>query len=112
MLFRRGYFFHLFVVLFFLSLFTTFFTIKSLLGLDDEVVLQYLRRVEVRKDAKTISETVKMEKRRGLLQEIFMQRTGCSTWEEAETEFFSHVHVVDEFLGKLFTIHFERKQRS
>lgn len=54
------------------------------MGFEEVVVLQYLRRVEVREDYKKVFEAVKREKKRTILRNIFQEKTKCSTWEEAE----------------------------
>lgn len=73
---------------------------KALLGFEEVVVLQYLRRVEVREDYKKVFEAVKREKKRTILRNIFQEKTKCSTWEEAENLYEPYVSIVDDYIGK------------
>jgi hypothetical protein len=44
---------------------------------------------------------VEREKRRSVLQQVFVDRTGCSSWEEAERAYRDYTHVVDNFIGMI-----------
>ncbi|XP_062595971.1 uncharacterized protein LOC134257360 [Saccostrea cucullata] len=72
---------------------------KALLGLTSDVVLQHLMRIQTQKDVHLRTTTIKLEKKREMLRKIFMDRTGCATWEEAEDNFEPYTHEVDKFLG-------------
>ncbi|XP_052681283.1 uncharacterized protein LOC128162125 [Crassostrea angulata] len=71
---------------------------KALMGMEEEVRCQYLRRVEVRPDLKKITNNLKTEKKRTILKEVFLEKTQCSTWEEAEETYEPYVHMVDDYL--------------
>lgn len=70
------------------------------MGLASDKVLQYLRRIDIA----GMTKRIKLEKKRGILKKIFMERTNCSSWEEAEENFEPYVHIVEEFLGSLNTL--------
>lgn len=56
---------------------------KNLGGLDNEIVLQYLHKIEKFESITKISKEIGKKKKHEVLRQIFVQRSGCETWEEA-----------------------------
>lgn len=56
---------------------------KNLGGLDNEIVLQYLHKIEKVESITKISKEIEKKKKHEVLRQIFVQRSGCGTWEEA-----------------------------
>lgn len=44
---------------------------------------------------------VEKEKKRSLMKEIFVERTGCKDWEEAEEVYEEYTEQIDQFLSNL-----------
>lgn len=60
----------------------------------------FLRRVQTSKDMVEVHRQILKEKKMTILKKIFLQRTGCGTWNEACERHCEHVEKLEEFQRK------------
>lgn len=71
------------------------------MSIPKEMALCYLRKIASSKDVGVMCALVEKEKKRSLMKEIFVERTGCKDWEEAEEVYEEYTEQIDQFLSNL-----------
>lgn len=71
---------------------------KAIMSIPKEMALCYLRKIATSKDVGVMCALVEKEKKRSLMKEIFVERTGCKDWEEAEEVYEEYTEQIDQFL--------------
>ncbi|XP_061170611.1 uncharacterized protein LOC133179989 [Saccostrea echinata] len=71
---------------------------RAFLRFGEDIITRYLRRIEIREDLKKVAEIVQKEKKRDILKNLFLERTSCESWEEAEVLYEPYISAVDEYI--------------